>query len=105
MPLDGIQLIQLIGDLLAQGTVVAVVTGMLLLSLVLNWMQYRAKDQLYDRLIEAETNRADSAEKNTTALITELMQVRMVLSEIREIQGNDPALALPEEPTTEADPA
>jgi hypothetical protein len=102
-----VQLLTALGELLSQGTVVGVLGGMLMLSLWVNLLQYRAKDGLYDRLIEAESRRADAAEKNTTALVTEMSQVRLVLMDLRDeaeaaenlLPGGDhvPAL-LPETP-------
>lgn len=101
-----VQLLTALGELLSQGTVVGVLGGMLMLSLWVNLLQYRAKDGLYDRLIEAESRRADAAEKNTTALVTEMSQVRLVLMDLRDeaeaaeniLPGGDYVPALPETP-------
>jgi hypothetical protein len=101
MTLDAAQVFTILAEVLRQGGLAAFLT----LSLYVNWRLYKAKDALYDRLIESESKRADSAEDNVTAIVTEMTQIRMVMSELKELEGAEEVEELPESPDIPALPA
>ena len=74
------QLLTALAELLRQGGLAAFLS----ISLYVNYTLGHTKDALYDRLIESEKTRADSAEGNVTQMVTEQTKTRLVLERLEQ---------------------
>jgi len=74
------QLMTALAELLRQGGLAAFLS----ISLYVNYKLWHTKDALYDRLIESEKTRADSAEGNVTQMVTEQTKTRLVLERLEQ---------------------
>ena len=90
-----VTLISAAAELLRNGGLAAFLS----LSMYVNYRLWHTKDALYDRLIESETKRANSAEDSVTKVVTEQTKTRIVLERLMVMKnGSNGSSTTPEVP-------
>ena len=90
-----VTLISAAAELLRNGGLAAFLS----LSMYVNYRLWHTKDALYDRLIESETKRANSAEDSVTKVVTEQTKTRIVLERLMVMKnGSNGSSTTPELP-------